>query len=204
MPRGFTSHQTQAIDQKLVSFAMSMIRETGVRKTTINQLARAANISAGAFYHFYPSKEGLFFKVYEVLEDRIKQELFQQIALIKRGNITDLKKILLNLLASENMRDLLTIIQKEDLDYILMNIDPVIINKHQQEDILYMNTLIEKLSDIGFHPKTEPGLILAYTQALFNLCYEKDQFLSYSNRIIDSFLTAMLADLLSVPANNQI
>ncbi|MHB8134945.1 MAG: TetR/AcrR family transcriptional regulator [Anaerolineaceae bacterium] len=196
MPRGFTANQTLAIDQKLINAAMSMIHETGVRKTTINQLTRAAHISVGAFYNFYPSKEALFFKVYEILEERVKTQLLQQMAMITEINITNLKEIILNMLASENMHKLLTIMQKEELDYILFNIDPVIINKHQQDDHLFIETLIKRFSDIGLKTRIKTDLILAYTQALCNLCYEKDQFIPYSNRIIDSFLNAMLEDLL--------
>lgn len=55
---------------------------------------------------------------------------------------------------------------------------------------------MKRFSDIGLKTEIRTDLILAYTQALFNLCYEKDQFIPYSNRIIDTFLNALLVDLL--------
>jgi hypothetical protein len=111
-------------------------------------------------------------------------------------NITKIKEIILNLLAAENMHNLLTIMQKDELDYILFNIDPVIINKHKQDDLIFIEILMKRFSDIGLKTEIRTDLILAYTQALFNLCYEKDQFIPYSNRIIDTFLNALLVDLL--------
>lgn len=200
MPRGFTDNQTQAIDQKLISFAMSMIQDSGVRKTTIERLTRAANISTGAFYNFYPSKEALFFKVYEILEERIKAQFFEQMVAISL-DITEITRVMLALLDSENMHNLLTLIGKEDLDYILMNIDPSIVQKHQQDDILFMNKVIEYLHGQGLTTSMDADLILSYLQALFTLCYEKDRLHPYSDRIIESFLNAMFLDLLHNSSN---
>ncbi len=196
MPRGFTNNQTQIIKQKLIDFAISMIQESGVRKTTIERLTRAANISTGAFYHFYPSKEALFFNVYEILEEQVKIQFLDQITSISI-NPKEIKGVILSLLDSENMRNLLTLIRKDELEYILMNIDPSVVQKHLNDDRLFMNKLIDLISARGLYVSLNADLILSYLQALFTLCYEKDHYYPYSDRIISSFLDTMLNDLLS-------
>ncbi len=49
------------IKDKLKEGALLFIQQQGVRKTSVDELVKYANISKGAFYLFYTSKELLFF-----------------------------------------------------------------------------------------------------------------------------------------------
>lgn len=66
MAKAFTEQEADIILQNLKTSARRYAASRGVRKTTVDELAREAGISKGAFYKFYPSKEMLFF---EILED---------------------------------------------------------------------------------------------------------------------------------------
>lgn len=61
MATAFTEQEVQIIKSKLKEAARQFAVTTGVRKTSVDQLALATGISKGAFYKFYPSKEALFF-----------------------------------------------------------------------------------------------------------------------------------------------
>lgn len=60
MPRAFTDAETTAIRQQLMTVAAEFFARRGLRGTTVDELARAAAISKGAFYRFFGSKEALF------------------------------------------------------------------------------------------------------------------------------------------------
>lgn len=203
MPKGFSANQSQIIKQKLIHYAMSLAGEAGIRKTTINQLSQAANISAGAFYNFFPSKEALFFNVYEILENQIKEEFLQHLEEESEINFQTIKAIIQHLLSSDKMQNLLTIMRKNDLDFILLNIEPDIVKNHLEEDKLFINSIIEKLHSFGLGSQLNSELILSYTQALFNLSYERDQFQPNSERILNTFINAMLEDLLFEPTREK-
>lgn len=61
-PKAFTEQEKEIIQGKLMDAAEQFLSTTGVRKTTVEDLAKAAGISKGAFYSFYESKEVLFWE----------------------------------------------------------------------------------------------------------------------------------------------
>lgn len=196
MPRGFTPTQMQVIRQKLQMCALEKIQETGVRKTSVESLAHAVNISTGAFYKFYPSKEALFFEVYELLESRLKDEFITLIEPLHECDIASLKQALLTLFASENMNRLITIIRKDELDALVAQMDAETLRRHQQTDQIYIAEILNRLHACGLNLQIDVDLVLSYLQALFILNYEKDGLAPYAGHILDAFLTAMLTDLL--------
>ena len=64
-PRAFTEQEKEIIQGKLLDAAEDALSTTGIRRTTVEDLAKAAGISKGAFYSFYESKELLFMEALE-------------------------------------------------------------------------------------------------------------------------------------------
>ena len=54
-----------ATRRHLVERALALFRERGVEATTMRDIARAAGLSLGAAYYYFPSKEALVFAFYE-------------------------------------------------------------------------------------------------------------------------------------------
>lgn len=71
MATAFTRQEETIIIGKLKSAAQESAFSLGMRKTTVDQLVAAADISKGAFYKFYDSKELLFFDVMKDLHTEI-------------------------------------------------------------------------------------------------------------------------------------
>lgn len=67
----FTDKECEQILLALRQEARRQACTTGMKKTTVEQLAQAANISKGAFYHFYASKEMLFLEVLEAFHEEM-------------------------------------------------------------------------------------------------------------------------------------
>ena len=80
MPRAFTDTERAAIRERLLAAGKDLFARRGIRATTVEQLARAAGISKGAFYLFYPSKEALFFAIVEEVETAMQARLERQVA----------------------------------------------------------------------------------------------------------------------------
>ncbi|MGC9530169.1 MAG: TetR/AcrR family transcriptional regulator [Candidatus Bipolaricaulaceae bacterium] len=60
MPRPFTDAERQAIAERLLAAGRRLFSRYGLRKTTVEEIARAAGIAKGTFYLFYPAKESLY------------------------------------------------------------------------------------------------------------------------------------------------
>ena len=75
MPRAFTADEAVAIRARLMAAATESFARMGIRRTTVEELARAAGISKGAFYNFFDSKESLFLALVEDHEIRAHGEV---------------------------------------------------------------------------------------------------------------------------------
>jgi len=76
MPRAFTGAERAMIRERLLAAGRELFARYGLRKTTVEELARAAGIAKGTFYLFFPSKEALYAEVLlSVIPDMVKSLL---------------------------------------------------------------------------------------------------------------------------------
>lgn len=57
----------------LLERALALFQKRGVEGTTMRDIARAANLSLGAAYYYFPSKEALIFAYYEDNQRRVEE-----------------------------------------------------------------------------------------------------------------------------------
>ena len=65
MPRAFSDREREVIKERQQKAAVESLIKYGVRRTTVDCLAKGANIPKGIFYLFNDSKEELLFEVLE-------------------------------------------------------------------------------------------------------------------------------------------
>ncbi len=78
-PKAFTETEKELVREKLIDAAGGFLSTTGIKKTTVEQLAKAASISKGAFYSFYQSKELLFMDALDREQESIHQAVIDGI-----------------------------------------------------------------------------------------------------------------------------
>lgn len=71
MATAFTQAQRESIRERLLAAARQRLTGAGMKACTVDELAREAGISKGAFYHFYESKEHLFLHTLESIQNEI-------------------------------------------------------------------------------------------------------------------------------------
>jgi AcrR family transcriptional regulator len=81
MPKWFSEQDKEIIRKKLLEQGFKFFSSYGFKKTSIDDIARAAGISKGAFYSFYESKEMLFMDVIEQVEKTIRKKILEIIDL---------------------------------------------------------------------------------------------------------------------------
>lgn len=81
MKKKLTLRQAQAIrtKKKIYNVAIELMDKKGFEKTTIEEISKKAGVSVGAFYHYYKSKNAIFFEVYKVHDEYFKNEVAQQL-----------------------------------------------------------------------------------------------------------------------------
>lgn len=71
MPVAFTEEQQAEIRKKLYDAAKKMVIDTPYYAIKVEELTKAAGISKGAFYKFYPAKELLFYEILRSLHEEL-------------------------------------------------------------------------------------------------------------------------------------
>jgi AcrR family transcriptional regulator len=74
--KGKKAQQGAATRQALLDAACALFGECGYAATSIDDVAHAANVTKGAFYHHYNGKQELFAGVYE----QVKREVSERVA----------------------------------------------------------------------------------------------------------------------------
>ena len=77
MPRIFKDTDRAIIREKLVIEGKKLLQRYGLKKTSIEELARSAGIAKGTFYHFFESKEDLCFAIFDREEEKLAENLHQ-------------------------------------------------------------------------------------------------------------------------------
>lgn len=125
MAARFTEEEQQIIKSKLIESAYHSIIAQGMQNTTIGELAEEANISTGAFYNFYSSKEALFFdatsRLFDDLKDKSNELLVKYEKLPTREQFIKIFTGVLHYMESSKIikfyrEDLEIIVRKLDLD----------------------------------------------------------------------------------------
>jgi AcrR family transcriptional regulator len=81
MTRSFNEQEKEEIRKRLLDLGLKYFSTYGFKKTNVDEIARAAGISKGAFYRFYSSKEMLFMDVMEQVEVLGREEIMKAISL---------------------------------------------------------------------------------------------------------------------------
>lgn len=196
MPRGFTDQEKSRIRRELLSVGTRKLLTVGVRKTTVEDLAYSVNISKGAFYKFFDSKEALFFSVIEEMEANIKQRLTRDLIHLNAANAESLlKSMLKKLMRSEEVRTFTSF--HEDTDLIIQGIGQHTISQHNKTDLETIQAIFSVLAekDIPVYMSAEKAV--AFSRALFWIQMGQQSFegMDYGD-VIDSIVDKFVEECL--------
>lgn len=72
--RAAPERKSDATRRKLLERALGLFQQRGVEATTMRDIARAAGLSLGAAYYYFPSKEALLFAYYDANQTLLEAE----------------------------------------------------------------------------------------------------------------------------------
>lgn len=69
--RKLSKRQEQAVNtkNKIYKIAIMLMEKKGYKNITVEEISKAANVSVGAFYHYFKSKSDIFFEIYHQADD---------------------------------------------------------------------------------------------------------------------------------------
>lgn len=164
MPKAFSEQEKGIISQRLLEQGYKLFSAYGLKKTNIEEIAKAAGISKGAFYGFYDSKEELFMDVIEETEVRVRKELLAVIDLpgpSPRARLYQLFKKAVDLFGS---LPILKIFSNGDFELLFQRIPNKKLQDHLGSDLGFFEELISRCQDEGipFQVKADQVVSLFY------------------------------------------
>ncbi len=172
MPRAFSERERELIQERLRAAARDALRAQGVRRTSVEELARAAGISKGAFYLFYPSKEALFFDVLERFEAAMRERLLREVDAAPRDGPRLLLATALSLRETEPLLERLAV---EDAAYLLRAVSEEQARELLQGDVAFVAKVVERLGRAGVRIGAEPAVLAGLLRALFFVSLHREE-----------------------------
>jgi len=194
MPKGFTEHEKEVIGQQLLEQGYKLFSTYGLRKTNVEEIARAAGISKGAFYNFYESKEALFMDVIEKAEMRVRQEILAVIALPGSSPRARLFAVLKKAFDLFTSIPILKFFTGSDFDVLFRRIPPQKLKSHLINDKAFIVELVRRCQEAGIPIQVQPDQIVSLLYPLVpGILYQGDLFGDSYSGSIDLLLELIAA-----------
>jgi AcrR family transcriptional regulator len=167
MPRAFSDYEKEFIRLQMREKGQRLFEKQGLRKTSVDELAKVVGISKGAFYLFYESKEELFLEILEQLETELQTGILQFVIKPKEGARKNVSAMLKRFLLTWDAYPLLRNFEKSDFEYLARKIPYQRIQQHTQRDNDFENGFIMKIKQEGIAVKVSPRVMSNLIKSLF-------------------------------------
>lgn len=172
MTRPFNPNERSIIRQKLMDKGRELFGTLGLKKTSIEDLARAANISKGSFYSFFNSKEELYLEIIESLEGEIRKQITKGLNKHSLTKESFKNFILRGLQIMESNPLIRRMYEQDEREQALRAIPKERFNQHIRADEDWMIEILNKWKEKGqiidVDPRAVAGVIrLIITSSLF-------------------------------------
>jgi AcrR family transcriptional regulator len=163
MPRPFTPDESDHIRSRLRAVGAEAFAQRGLRGTTVDDLARAAGISKGAFYRFYDSKEALLIVLLDDYETAAHAEIEAAVRADPHGGIEYLIDSAVHALQSH---PLLTVLMSEEGLRVLRTATPEQQTRLLDRDVRLVRRVVSVLRDVGVEPVVPERVLLGLLRSL--------------------------------------
>jgi AcrR family transcriptional regulator len=174
MPKGFSERERTIIRARLREKGGELFGTYGVRKTNVEELARAAGISKGAFYLFYESKEELFFELLEQLEAEYQAAILKQIVEDQAPPRQRMKALLLKTLSVRQDNALFARLSQDEYEYLFRKLPEERFKAHLRGDAEFAVEFVAAWRQAGVTIACEPQMVSSLIRALFLMSVHED------------------------------
>ena len=167
MPKAFSENEKEIIRAQMLIRGRELFEKQGLKKTSVDELAKVAGISKGAFYLFFESKEELFLEILEQLEQEIQTKILIFAIKPKTNSRKNVGDLLRTFLLTRDTYPLLKNFGKSEFEYLLRKVPPEWAMKHANKDEEFINQFLRKIKQEGIAVKSSPRVVSNLIKTLF-------------------------------------
>lgn len=176
MPKGFSEQEREQIRARLIDAGRELFGRYGLRKTSVEDLTRAAGISKGAFYLFFESKELLFFEIVERFEQEFRVAILDDMFNTSGPPAERFKAALGKALNIWKHNSIFTQFSRDDYAYLLRKVPPESLQQHARSDDVFIASMLDRWRAEGLAIEHDPQLVSSLVRALFFVSLHADDF----------------------------
>ncbi len=189
MPKGFSEREKTLIRAQLLEKGRELFGTQGIKKANVEDLTRAANISKGAFYLFFNSKEELFYEILSQFEDEYHANLIAAAARPGASPRQQVKDVLTQAFTLWRTHPLFTHFNQEEYAYLMRKLPEGFAQTNVDKDAIFVDQLLGQWRSQGVMIDCDPTLFLGLTRGLFYMSlHEQDARSGISPDAISFFI----------------
>jgi AcrR family transcriptional regulator len=201
MPRAFTTDEATAIRAELMAAGAESFARMGIRRTTVDELARAAGISKGAFYNFFDTKESLFLALLEDHEIRAHAEVE---AAVRADPHRGLDTLIDTAMRATLSNPLLSVAMSQEGLRLLHGMTEAQREAFAQRDVRLVERILELLRQAGVHVGVPSTVLVALLRSLVFVGWHRGEIGEGLTEELAAWLTPTLrAALLSGSSSTE-
>jgi len=175
MSRAFTEIEKKRIRVSLIQAMSQEVARKGFRKTSIDNIVRAAGISKGAFYLFYDSKEMLMLDAIRVAQNEAREDLLSKLSRPNQPPVDVMKQFLESLFDVFSQNPLMREISKpEALAELLRGLPEEAIDAEYESDEAFFGSIFKTLKVLGAVRAADRKVITGLPRLVLALVLNQD------------------------------
>ena len=174
MARAFTQANIEQIRHDLLQKGREYFIRYGLKKTSVEELAKAAGIAKGSFYKFFSSKEALFLAIHEETEMKLRIDLMQKLE--GTGEPADKLRLFLksSFLILEEDPLLRVVFSKVEFENLSGFMTSEQYREHYRQDIVFMGGLIRQWQEEGIIRQLDAEVACNMMVSVFYIFLQKE------------------------------
>lgn len=178
MPRGFTEQEKLSIREALIGKGRELFTLYGLKKTSIDDLAKAVGISKGAFYLFYESKESLLIVIIEQFETAYFNRVLENIAAVAQAGRAEITSVITRMVSDWQTDPMFKHMGREEIELLLRKLPPETVQAALRDDVAFAEQMIAAWRRAGLRIACGPELLASLLRALFFVTLHQDDFVA--------------------------
>lgn len=189
------------VRKKLAAAALEALERSGIKKTSVEELARAAGISKGAYYLFFKTKEELFFEVLEGLEVRFRNEVVGLVFSDGFSPRESFGRFLGRFISGLETIPVLAKMNKADYESLLAHVPQERLATHQRRDREELEQFYASFQEKGIFRKLPEGTFSALMAALIAFVLQRSDLGQETYQLARNAMIAMMQEYLILDQN---
>lgn len=175
MARKFSEREKNNITNELIETGKRLFTTFGYQKTSIQDITKRVGIAQGTFYHFFRSKEDLYFDILELEEKSLRERIvtFKPNATLLPEE--KLQQILRYIVTVINESALLQQFFSEDHLHLMRTFDKEKWKQHVIHDERAIQALLAHWEKENIYVTEEPDVVASILRALFILLLQREE-----------------------------